>query len=84
MRKYAFNLMRPFSYSVFVYIFRRASTSDGVQYSGLKTLHCSPSDVLALPKMSTKTLYEKGLYSNFLGHHFVQIKTENSDTNRLE
>ena len=51
MKKYPFSLMRPFSYSAFVYIFRRASTPDGVQYSGLKTPHCPPSDVLALPKM---------------------------------
>ena len=39
MKKYAFNLMRPFPYSDFVDIFRRASTSGGVQYSGLKTLY---------------------------------------------
>ena len=53
MKKYAFNLRRPFSYSVFVYIFLLSSTSDGVQYSGLKTLHCTPSDVLAFVKMQT-------------------------------
>ena len=51
MKKYASNLMRSFSYSVFVFIFRRANTSDEVQYSGLKTLHCTPSDAFALPKM---------------------------------
>ena len=76
--------MGPFSYSVFLYIFRRASRSDGVQYSELKTLHYTPSDVLVLPKMLTKTLYEKGLCSNFLGHHFVQIKADNNDTIHLE
>ena len=76
--------MRPSSNSVFVYIFWKASTSDGVQYSGLKTLHCTPSDVLALPKIQAKVLYEKGLYSSFLGHHFIQIKTEKSNTNHLE
>ena len=32
------------------FLFGRASKSDGVQYSGSKTLHCIPSDVLALPK----------------------------------
>ena len=43
--------MRPFSHRVFVYIFRGPSTSDGVQYSSLKTLHCTPSDMLAPPKL---------------------------------
>ena len=43
--------MRSFSYSAFVDIFRRAGTLDGVQYSGLKTLHYIPPDALALPKM---------------------------------
>ena len=51
MKKYGLNLMRPFSYSVFVYISRWESTSNEVQQSGLKTLHCTPSDVLALPRM---------------------------------
>ena len=76
--------MSPFAYSAFVDISWRASTSDGLQYSGFKTLRYTPSDSSVLPKMLTKTLYEKDLYSNFLGYHFVQIKTENSDTNHLE
>ena len=41
----------PFSYSDFVYIFGRASTSDGVQFSVFKPLYCTPSDVLALQNM---------------------------------
>ena len=51
MKKYAFNLMWHFSYSVFVYIFARASTPDGVKYCGLETLDCIPFDVLAFQKM---------------------------------
>ena len=41
-------LCRPFSNSVLVYIFGRASASDGVQSSFSKSLYCTPSDVLAL------------------------------------
>ena len=57
--------MRPFSYSVFVYKFWRASTSDGVQYSGLETLRCTPADVLTLPKMKTKTLWKRSIQQFF-------------------
>ena len=71
--------MRPFSQSAFLYIFWTASASGRVKYSGVKILHCTSSDVLALPKKLTKTHYKKGLYSNFLRHHFVQIKAENSE-----
>ena len=42
--------MMAFSCSVFVYIFRGADTSDGVQYSGLKTLYSTPCDALAKTK----------------------------------
>ena len=63
MKKYAFSLMKPFSYSVFVYIFRRAGTSDRVEYSGLKTLYCIQSDALALPKMQTKKHCMKKVYT---------------------
>ena len=49
MKKYPFNLMRPFIQCVCLFL--RPSTSDRVQYSGLKTLHCTQSDALALPKM---------------------------------
>ena len=59
INKDGFNLIRPF-YSVFVYIFRRVSTSDGVQCSSLKKLLRSPSsDVLALPKCKQKHCMEK-------------------------
>ena len=51
MKKHAFNLMRPFSCRVFVYIFRMTSTSDRVQFRGLKTLLCTQSDALVLPKI---------------------------------
>ena len=43
--------MRPCSYSVNLYIIRRASTSDGVQCSDLETLYCTPSNALAFPKI---------------------------------
>ena len=45
-------LYRRFSYSVFAYIFERASTSDGVPCSVFfKPLYCTPSDVFASRNM---------------------------------